>query len=533
MTIRNRLRIIVVFLLLFSLTSTGVIFVQLDKMQMDGTVINSSGIVRGATQRLVKLELADHPNDELINKVESIIEGLLNGSDALGLPVAKDAAYIAEMTKVQNEWASLKTTIIEVRKSNDNEKLLNESEAFFATTNTAVAAAQDFAETKVTTLKIIQSLLMLLNLALLAFIWYMSSKTIAGPLNALIEIIENLDVSKNIPEKFTSRKDEVGGLSRAFQKVVDDIKVLIESLVLTSDKLADSSATLSSVSQESSASSMEVAKTIEEIANGASEQAEEIQRGVTEMDMLGQLVLEDQGKVNSLRDAAEQVTTLKNEGTAILAELIEKTAQNGRTAEEVQETIIETNASVNSIIDASLKIKEISEQTNLLALNAAIEAARAGEHGRGFSVVADEIRKLAVDSNHFTSEIEHITSALSEKTDAAVSKINEMGTVVKIQSESVTATEEKFVGISDSIDDIKGHIESIGDSTDTIAVKNVSIIDMIQSLSAIAQESAASTEEVSATVEEQTAAMDEIADNSQVLANLADELNVSMKKFKK
>lgn len=533
MTIRNRLRIIVVFLLLFSLTNTGVIFVQLDKMHMDGTVINSSGIIRGATQRLVKLELADHPSDDLIRSVEGVIDGLLKGSDTLGLSAATDSVYIAEMTKVQNEWSSLKATILEVRTSNDNESLLIESESFFETTNKAVAAAQSFAEKKVTTLKVIQSILMLMNLALLAFIWYMSSKSIAGPLNALIEIIENLDVSKNIPDKFMSRKDEVGGLSRAFQNVIDDIKVLMESLVSTSDKLANSSATLSGVSQESSASSMEVAKTIEEIANGASEQAEEIQRGVQEMDILGQLVVEDQAKVELLRDAAERVTLLKNEGTAILTELIEKTAQNGRTAEEVQETIIETNESVKSIIDASLKIKEISDQTNLLALNAAIEAARAGEHGRGFSVVADEIRKLAEDSNHFTTEIENITIALSEKTNAAVSKISEMGTVAKIQSESVTATDEKFVGISNSIDDIKEHIESIGVSTDTIAEKNVSIIDMIQSLSAIAEESAASTEEVSATVEEQTAAMDEISENSQVLASLAEELNVSMMKFKK
>lgn len=177
-------------------------------------------------------------------------------------------------------------------------------------------------------------------------------------------------------------------------------------------------------------------------------------------------------------------------------------------------------------------IKQISNQTNLLALNAAIEAARAGEHGRGFAVVAEEIRKLAEDSNKFTSEIENIIHVLSSKIDTAVKKTGEMGDIVKIQSESVTSTENKFNGIAESIDEIKMHIESIGESTNEIANKNVNISDMVQNLSAISQENAASTQEVSASVEEQTAAMDQITEASHVLAELAEKLNVSMKKFK-
>lgn len=532
-TIRSTLRAIVVLLLLFSVTSTVVVFYQLEKMQQDGAVINTAGVVRGATQRLIKLEMAKQPNDELIQRLDGIIEGLIQGDESLGLPKASDEVFIQEMNKVKSEWQSLKGTIESARRSGDMTALVQESESYFATTNAAVAAAEGFSAAKVKALKVIQSVLMVFNLILLIAIWFMSSNRISQPIQKLIEIVQHLNVSENIPEHFMNRKDEVGGLSRAFQGVIHNIRNMVEGLAFSSEKLAESAAFLKSISQESSTAAMEIAKTIEGIAHGASDQANEIQNGVAQMDVLGHLVAEDQKKVEDLRQATDRVEQLKDEGTMILADLIKTTHQNGKSAQEVQETILETNESAKNIVEASLKIKEIAAQTNLLALNAAIEAARAGEQGRGFAVVAEEIRKLAEDSNRFTTEIENITKVLTLKTQEAVVKMGEMDAVVKIQSESVSATETKFAGIAEAIDRIQGYTEIISNSTDGIADKNQSIMNMIQSLSAISEESAASTQEVSASVQEQTAAMDQIAGASQELAALAEELESSMQQFTK
>ncbi|ABX40991.1 methyl-accepting chemotaxis protein [Lachnoclostridium phytofermentans] len=533
MNIRNTLRTIVVLLLVFSVTSTVVVFYQIDKMQLDGTVINSSGVVRGATQRLIKLEMAKKPDDGLINKLDGIINGLIEGDTGLGLPKATDAAFIDQMNKVKNEWQSLKASIEVARKTGNFDSLVTESENYFASTNAAVTAAEAFASGKVVSLKYIQTTLMIMNISLFVAIWFISSIRISNPLKKLIKIIEDLNVSEKIPEKFLNRKDEIGELSQAFGKVINDIKALIEGIAVTSDKLTESSFVLSGISDETSDSFMEIAKAIEGIAGGASDQALETQKGVSEMESLGILVNEDQNKVEELRLVADRVNELKNEGTAILGDLIEKTVQNGKAAKEVRTTIIETNESAKDIVNASQMIKQISNQTNLLALNAAIEAARAGEHGKGFAVVADEIRQLAENSNKFTSEIEKITNMLTLKTDEAVKKIEEMDMVVKIQSESVSSTEAKFSGIAYAIDDIKKYIDSISQSTDEIANKNIVIIDMIQSLSAIAEDSAANTQEMSASVEEQAAAMDQIAEASKVLSQLAEKLNGSMKQFKK
>src|SRR5690606_18549797 len=132
---------------------------------------------------------------------------------------------------------------------------------------------------KVMSLKIFQVLLLLFNSILLLTIWLNSDLRISRPISRLIAIVEKLDVTSDIPDDFMNRKDEIGGLSRAFQKVINDIRKLIDELALSSEKLAESSVFMKNISKESSDSAMEIARTMESIAHGASEQAVEIEKG--------------------------------------------------------------------------------------------------------------------------------------------------------------------------------------------------------------------------------------------------------------
>lgn len=172
-----------------------------------------------------------------------------------------------------------------------------------------------------------------------------------------------------------------------------------------------------------------------------------------------------------------------------------------------------------------------AEQTNLLSLNAAIEAARAGNAGKGFAVVADEIRKLAEQSNQFTSEIDFVIQELTEKTGSSVKAIEEVGVIMESQTVSVNNTMEKFEGISNAIDEIQNIIKNLNDASFVMEGKKEEMIATIENLSAISEENAAGTQEVSATVEEQTASLDEIAGASDSLAILAENLQFEIGKF--
>jgi len=532
MKINIKLKIIVVILLFFSLSSALSVFFQLEKMVADSKVINDTGIVRGGSQRLVKLELAGEESDQLMESIEKRIHGLINGDIELGLPKATDENFIAAMGDVSKGWEDLKAQIYSNRTNPDGTGIVRTSEAFFETTNKAVDTAEEFSREKVTFLKTFQIIVFVLNLIILIFIWIMSSKGISKPLMQLFEAIDSLDISEDIPEEFTRKKDEIGLLSNAFQRVIDRLRNLTNEISGISNEVADFVEELNARINQSSITMEEIARVIEEVAKGATAQAEETESGVANVVDLGQLVEHEQKLLQELKSFTGEVRLLKNEGIDIVKELVEKTEANNEAIRNVRNVIIDTSKSAEKIEVSSHMIKNIASQINLLALNAAIEAARAGEAGRGFSVVAEEVRKLAEESNNFTQEISTVVVDLIEKTENAVDIIKQLDEITSSQTKSVDLTNHKFEGIADSIEKIMEIAEIINKSGLEMTSKKDEIISVVESLSAISEENAAGAQEASASIEEHTASMEEIANSSDALSALATTMKESILQFK-
>ncbi len=371
---------------------------------------------------------------------------------------------------------------------------------------------------------------LIISLVIAASITFSITRPIAK-LVGHMKKVASYDISENVNQDLVSRRDEIGTLGHALHDIILNLRSILSEISNSSDQVAASSQEMMSTSAIVSDSANEVAKTIEEIADSASEQAKDTEVGAVRMNELGKLIEDDQNYVKQLSKALNRVDSLKDEGSFLIEKLVEETQKNRLASDRVYEIIQETNQSADAINIASEMIKDIASQTNLLALNAAIEAARAGDAGKGFAVVAEEVRKLAEESTRFTSEIEKVIKELTGKSHEAVIRIEETKGYIENQSKSVDATNMKFDGISEAVEELNSYLKEVEGSSKDMEIKKDEILSIIENLSAISEENAASSEESSASMEEQAAAVEEISEASVNLAKLAENMNEVVMRF--
>ncbi len=376
-----------------------------------------------------------------------------------------------------------------------------------------------------------------IGLLISVVISYGLGASITKPIVALTNTIKkqsNLDFKFNEKDetlKYMKKKNEIGIMANSLKVMEDNVRDFVIKTSEGAEKVVATSQELTATAEQSAIASEEISRTIENIASGASSQAQDTGDAALSVEEMGSLLEENKEYTEELNNAAKDIEKEKEEGFIILKDLVLKTGESNNASEEVYEIIISNNESAEKIEKASTMIQSISEQTNLLALNAAIEAARAGEHGRGFAVVAEEIRKLAEESNNFTGEIKTVIEELKLKSENAVSRMELVKNIVDSQSESVEKTEEKFKGIANSIEITNNVIDKLNESSEKMNENKEKLVDLMQNLSAIAEENAAGTEEASAAIEEQSASIEEIANGSEGLVNIIDELQGIINKF--
>lgn len=331
--------------------------------------------------------------------------------------------------------------------------------------------------------------------------------------------------------KLISRKDELGEIAQAIDELQGAVTDIVKRVVETNFKLDTAIQALTEKTSETTAASYEVGQTVNAIASGAVSQSEDVKMGRASIASLDTLIEDNEKRLKALEEATEIVEKLKEEGFSELELLIGKSDISTKSAREVTLIIEQTHLSADKITSASEQIKGITRQTNLLALNASIEAARAGEAGKGFSVVADEIRKLAEESNRFTEEITTVISELTQKIGVAVDNMLTLESLVAAQKLSVTGTTDKFKGISTALSVMKNELLSVTDSQSSMMDMNMKIKGIMEHLSNISEDNAAGAEEAAASIEGQVNAIKHVDLKTNELTELMLQLNQRLKLF--
>ncbi|WP_186580781.1 methyl-accepting chemotaxis protein [Aquibacillus kalidii] len=327
-------------------------------------------------------------------------------------------------------------------------------------------------------------------------------------------------------------KDEVYYLNESFQQMTKNLREMIGGIADNSDQVAASAEQLNASSGQSSKAAEIVASSIQEVASSAEESTSKLESN-------SKALQEIQQGITMISSNSARVSELSKETTKEAEEGDQFVNDNLKQMRFIRESVQRSNEVIGTLSDRSNEIgnilnviNDIAEQTNLLALNAAIEAARAGEHGKGFAVVADEVRKLAEQSQDSTKSIAKLVADIQKDTSESVSMMSEVMKNAENGVQVSEQTSDKFSRILSGTKDIAPKIEEVTATVQQILASIEEVSTSAKEVAELSQTNAANSEEVAASTEEQLASMQEISASSDALASMAEDLKTIVNRFK-
>lgn len=305
--------------------------------------------------------------------------------------------------------------------------------------------------------------LILIWLLITASLIFIVKKYVTKPLNITISILQAIaegegDLTMRV-DKLSM--DEIGELSRWFNKFINNQMSLVKRMGRASDDSRNSSHNLSILTESVKDNTNVIEKSVSRFLSSSQKQNEIFQSTQERIsiisdsvDDINKLIKEVKSKTQETNNYANLKANDSQEALTIMNELEEKmkVSLNG---------IIELQNFSTKISEVTEVIQNISKQTHLLSLNASIESARAGEAGKGFAVVAQEVSKLAIESSEAAVSISKLISAVQKNTQITINNVQEVGTKVDEESEIVKASVEAFTKIQSFINDVTENINSI------------------------------------------------------------------------
>ncbi|QPC45963.1 methyl-accepting chemotaxis protein [Mangrovibacillus cuniculi] len=381
-------------------------------------------------------------------------------------------------------------------------------------------------------IQVFQAVFFILSIILISIIAFILGRHLTKPIKLLLQSmtkISNGDLTENISIK---RKDEIGILASNFEEMRKNLVRIIQNVIFNSKQIDENSNILVSSFDELSEASSLIAVGTGEEAKASEVQAlhiNDVSEGTT---LMAKKIDSVNNRTKAIDEFAKETGNVAKAGTEQILSITQQMSKIQKSGNESQKRLTILGEKMDQVHQYTRLIKDVADQTNLLALNAAIEAARAGDAGKGFSIVAQEVQKLAGLTENNVRTINDALNEITNQTTLMHHSNKEVNDDIEKGVYMVQTSGELFTNIYNSVEALTKKVEDIVKNMEDMSKVSKDSVNALHEIAAISEERVATMDEISASSQTQNHTVQTLKKQNHQLKELAQSLQEVVKRFK-